>query len=62
MIYMADSVIIFLHRPIPDSDPHSPALMDLLISSDPSICYTVAFPPAETLLMLSQFLSTFFET
>ena len=30
---------------IPDCDPHSPALLDLLIPSDTSICYTMAFSP-----------------
>ena len=30
---------------IPDCDSHSPALLDLFISSDPSICSTMAFPP-----------------
>ena len=30
---------------IPDSDPHSPALLDLFISSDASICSTMAFSP-----------------
>ena len=30
---------------IPDSDSHSPALLDLFISSDASICSTMAFPP-----------------
>ena len=29
---------------IPDCDSHSPAILDLLISSDPSICSTMAFP------------------
>ena len=29
---------------IPDSDSHSPALLDLFISSDTSICSTMAFP------------------
>ena len=29
---------------IPDSDSHSPALLDLFISSDVSICSTMAFP------------------
>ena len=29
---------------IPDYDSHSPALLDLLISSDTSICSTTAFP------------------
>ena len=31
---------------IPDCDSHSPALLDLLISSNGSICSTVAFPPS----------------
>ena len=30
---------------IPDCDTHSPALSDLFISSDASICSTMAFPP-----------------
>ena len=30
---------------IPDCDSHSPALLDLLFSSDTSICSTMAFPP-----------------
>ena len=30
---------------IPDSECHSPALLDLFISSDTSICSTMAFPP-----------------
>ena len=30
---------------IPDCDSHSPALLDLVISSDASICSTMAFPP-----------------
>ena len=30
---------------IPDYDSHSPALLDLFISSDTSICSTTAFPP-----------------
>ena len=30
---------------IPDCDSHSPALLDLFISSDASICSTTAFPP-----------------
>ena len=29
---------------IPDCDSHSPALLDLFISSDASICSTIAFP------------------
>ena len=30
---------------IPDCDSHSPALLDLSLSSDASICSTMAFPP-----------------
>ena len=30
---------------IPDCDSHSPALLDLFIYSDTSICSTVVFPP-----------------
>ena len=30
---------------IPDCDSHSPALLDLFLSSDTSICSTNAFPP-----------------
>ena len=32
---------------IPDCDSHSPALLDLFISSDTSICSTMAFRPLE---------------
>ena len=28
-----------------DSDSHSPALLDLFLSSNTSICSTIAFPP-----------------
>ena len=30
---------------VPDCDSHSPALLDLFLSSDTSICFTIAFPP-----------------
>ena len=30
---------------IPDCDSHSPTLLDLFLSSDASICSTIAFPP-----------------
>ena len=30
---------------IPDCDFHSPALLDLLLSSDASICYKMTLPP-----------------
>ena len=32
---------------IPDCDSHSPALLDLFISSDAGICSIMAFPPLE---------------
>ena len=32
---------------IPDCNSHGPALLDLFISSDASICFTMAFPPLE---------------
>ena len=32
---------------IPECDSHSPALLDLFLSSDASICSTMAFPPME---------------
>ena len=31
---------------MPDCDSHSSALLDLFISSDASICSTMAFPPS----------------
>ena len=30
---------------IPDDDSHGPALLDLFLTSDASICSTMAFPP-----------------
>ena len=32
---------------IPDCDSHNPALLDLFVSSDTSICSTMAFPPLQ---------------
>ena len=57
LIDLVNSVIIFLSQTtllkmvncptwIPDCDSHRPALLDLFISSDASICYTMAFPPS----------------
>ena len=47
---------------IPDCDSHSPALLDLFISSDSGICSTMAFAPLGNLVMfLSQFPSTFYQ-
>ena len=37
--------IVNFHTWIPDCDSHSPALLDLFISSDASICSTIDFPP-----------------
>ena len=36
--------MINLHTQIPDCDSHSSVLSDLFISSDASICSTMAFP------------------
>ena len=45
---------------IPDCDSHNPALLDLVLSSDASICSSMVFPPLEILIMLlSQFPLTF---
>ena len=75
LTYLVNSVIIFLSQMtsprlltclltrIPDYDYHSdshPALLDLFISPDTSICSTMAFPYLEILIMLvSQFPLTF---
>ena len=57
MIDLGNSIIIFVSDVddltqmvnfpawIPDSDSHHPALLDLFLSSDTSICSTMAFPP-----------------
>ena len=53
LINLVNSAIIFLHQwPYPDGqlsysdcDSHSPALLDLFLPSDTSICSTMAFPP-----------------
>ena len=37
---------------IPDCDSHSPTLLDLFVSSDDSICFTMAFPQLGNLIML----------
>ena len=48
LIELVNSVIIFLSPTrIPDCDSYSPALLDFFLSSDPSICSTMAFPPLE---------------
>ena len=38
-------MVAFLTQ-IPDCDSNSPALLDLFISFDASICYTIRFPSA----------------
>ena len=45
-----------------DCDPQSSALMDLLISSNPSVCSTVAFPPLRYFYHVSQLSLTFLQT
>ena len=37
--------MVNLPAQIPDCDPHSPAYLNLFLSSDASICSTMAFPP-----------------
>ena len=37
--------IVNFHTQTPDCDSHNPALSDLFIPSDASICSTIAFPP-----------------
>ena len=37
--------IVNFPTPIPDCDAHSPALLDFFLSSDTSICSTMAFTP-----------------
>ena len=68
LINLVNSVIIFylkyltqmINHSYPDCDSHSPALLDLFLSSDASICSTVAFLPLGNLIMLlSQFPLTF---
>ena len=46
---------------IPDCDSHSPALLDLFLSSDASICSTMPFPSLEN-SPLAQFPLTFCQT
>ena len=58
LIYLVNSVINLISNEltqmfnfltqIPDCDSHSPALLDLYLSSDVSICSTMAFPPLGT--------------
>ena len=54
LIDLVNSIIIFLYdltqmvnfpTQIPDCDSHSSALLELFVSSDTSICSTMAFPP-----------------
>ena len=42
---MAITQMVNFPTRIPDRDSHSPALLDLFISSDASICSAMAFPP-----------------
>ena len=44
---------------IPDCDSHSPVLLDLFISSDASICSTMAFQWEILIMLLPQFPLTF---
>ena len=44
---VSNVLTLMVHFPtwIPDCDLHSPALLDFFLSSDTSICSTMAFPP-----------------
>ena len=46
IIFVLNDLIQIVNFPtrIPDCDSHSPALLDLFLSSDASICSTMAFP------------------
>ena len=46
-IFISNDLTQILNFPtqIPDCDSHSPALLDLYLSCDASICSTMAFPP-----------------
>ena len=47
---------------VPDCGCHNPALLDFFLSSDTSICSTMAFSPLEIqIMLLSQFPLTFHE-
>ena len=50
IFFMSNDLTQIVNFPtwIPDCDSHSPALLDLFVSSDDaSICSTMAFPPLE---------------
>ena len=54
--------MVNFHTRISDCDSHSPALLDLYLSSDPRICSTMTFSPLGILMWLSQFPMTFHQT
>ena len=39
--------MVNFHTRIPDSNSHSAILLDVFLSSDASICFTMTFPPLE---------------
>ena len=53
--------MVNFYTQIPGCDSHSPAFLGLFISSNASICSTVAFPPLEN-FDLFQFPLTFRQT
>ena len=47
---------------IPDCDSHGPALLDLLLTSDASICSTISFPPLGNSYHVAVWVSIYFSS
>ena len=45
LIFLSQTTLVNFLTRIPDCDSDSPALLDFFLSSDTSICSTMAFPP-----------------
>ena len=60
-VIISNELTLMVNSPtqIPDCDSHSLVLLDLFLSSDTSICSTMAFPWEILIMLLSQFLLTF---
>ena len=50
IIFLCQMTLLVVNFPtwIPDCDSHNPALLDLFLSSDASICSTMTFPPTNS--------------